>query len=477
MRIYSSHLNPGILTALAWLQFFGLHLALAYGNGRSFQTQKTCAASLSKFQDSGGLSIFISMFFLLSSFFSVLFAEQPCKSAYSFNDVWTLTLLNNPELKTFSYDLRASDAKILQSSLYPNPGLDVESEDIHRPIMQTTFLLSQQIELGGKRQARMNFAKMEQDKTFVDYEVKKRELFVETSLLFIETLIQQQKISFLEESLKGLQDFSQAVDKRVKAGKASPIEEANFIVLLSTAELDLKDAQRELKNAKLKLAAQWSAVGSAIGSAVGSITDAQACVCSDSFSVTGNLDWPAKLISLEEMGKLIQEHPQIARFSLEYSVRKAQVALEKSMAYPDVNVRGGPRYLKEDNKWTYVVGVAIPLPINDRNQGKIWEARENLEKLEHEKDAVWVKLLTELNTSYLTIQKAEDELYFFKNKVLPAAQKAYDFSHKGYELARYNYLEMLETEKMYRASQMRYIQALGEYHKALAILQGLIRTN
>ena len=120
-----------------------------------------------------------------------------------------------------------------------------------------------------------------------------------------------------------------------------------------------------------------------------------------------------------------------------------------------------------------MVGFSLPIPVNDRNQGKIWESRENLERMEKEREALWIKLLTELNTAYSTIQTALAEINLLQNTVLPFAKKAFDFSHQGYEMARYNYLELLETERVYRTSKLRYLQTLGEYHKALAILQGL----
>ena len=239
------------------------------------------------------------------------------------------------------------------------------------------------------------------------------------------------------------------------AGKASVIEESNFMVLLNTARIDLKNAQNQLKISKNKLAAQWGEASH------------------DTFVILGNLDWIPEMIPLEQMGHLIQDHPEIVRSYFEDNLRAARIAVEKSKAYPDVNLRGGPRYLEEAKQWVWVVGFSIPLPINDRNQGRVWESRENLGKVEKEREALWVKLLTELNTAYWTVQTVFSEINLLKNSILPAAQKAYDFSYKGYELARYNYLELLETERTYRTSKMRYLQTLGEYHKALAIIQGL----
>jgi outer membrane protein, heavy metal efflux system len=390
---------------------------------------------------------------LCGFFFFQTLGAQPF---YSLEDSLAFTLLNNPELNSFNYDMRANDARILQAGFRPNPVFDVETENIGAHIfMQTTFLLSQLIEFGGKRKARLQLSQSERDRVVLDYEVKKRQLFVNTTLLYVEALINQQKIAFLEDNLKVLQQFSSIVEKRIKAGKASVIEESNFIILLNTARIDLKNAQNELKNSKYKLAAQWGEADN------------------DAFTLLGTLDWTPPVVPLKEMGDLIQDHPQVILSYFEENLRAARIAVEKSKAYPDLNLRGGPRYLEEARKWVWVVGFAVPIPINDRNQGRIWESEENFERLEKEREALWVKLLTELNTSYSTIETTYSELNVLRNSILPAAQKAYDFSYKGYEMARYNYLELIETERAYRTSKIRYLQALGEYHKALAILQGL----
>lgn len=376
--------------------------------------------------------------------------------SYSLAEVLALTLLHHPDLNSFDYDMRTGDAKILQASFRPNPGIDVLTENLDAQVfMQTTLMLSQLIELGGKRHARIKVARTEKDRIALDYEVMKRQLYVSTSLLFIDVLINQQKIAFLEENFHTLQNFSSVVEKRLKAGKASVIEESNFIVLLNTARIDLNNALNELKNAKTKLAAQWGGT------------------CSNEFSILGDLNWIPEVIGFDKMGDLLQEHPQIIRSYFEDNLRSARIALERSKAYPDVAVDGGPRYLEEAKKWVWVVGLSVPIPINDRNQGRIWESQENLLKLEKERESLWIKLLIELNTSYSSLKTIFAELQILRNLILPAAQKAYDFSYKGYELARYNYLELLETERAYRTSKIRYLQALGEYHKALAILQGL----
>lgn len=377
-------------------------------------------------------------------------------SPHTLAEILALTVMHNPQINTYEYDQRAADARILQAGFRPNPDFDVEVENINAPIFfQSTFLLSQLIELGGKRHARLGVARGERDKFLLDYEVLKRQIFVETTLLFIDVLFNQKKVAFLEENLARLEGYSPIVEKRVKEGKASPIEESNFQILLNTARIDLQSAQNEWNKARSRLAAQWGDPGNY------------------EFRLEGNLEWIPQVISLSKLGEALEEHPQIIRSYLEDNLRSAKNALERSRAYPDVNLRGGPRYLEEAKKWVWVFGANVPLPVFDRNQGRIGESREFVDRLEKERESLWITLLTELNLTYSTLETVFSEIELYKNVIRPAAERAYAFSQRGYEMARYNYLELIETERTYRTSQLRYLEALTQYHKSLAVLQGL----
>jgi cobalt-zinc-cadmium efflux system outer membrane protein len=68
-----------------------------------------------------------------------------------------LALMHNPQLKAFSWDVRVSEARQLQASLWPNPELDIEVEEAGGgggrsgfDAAETTIALSQLIELGDK---------------------------------------------------------------------------------------------------------------------------------------------------------------------------------------------------------------------------------------------------------------------------------------------------------------------------------------
>jgi len=50
-----------------------------------------------------------------------------------------LALMHNPGLKAFSWDVRISEARRLQGSLWPNPELEVEVEEVGGPGQRSGF--------------------------------------------------------------------------------------------------------------------------------------------------------------------------------------------------------------------------------------------------------------------------------------------------------------------------------------------------
>ena len=90
-------------------------------------------------------------------------------------DAFALALCLNPELKGFSYEVRAAEARTLQAGLLPNPELGVEVEEFDRAgegsaSSEMVIGLGQLIELGGKRKWRRQVAEIEGELAAWNYE-------------------------------------------------------------------------------------------------------------------------------------------------------------------------------------------------------------------------------------------------------------------------------------------------------------------
>ncbi len=373
-----------------------------------------------------------------------------------------LTLTRSPELAAVSYDVRIAEARILQAKLLPNPELGLEAEDIvgsgafsNAGRSENTLQLGQLIELGGKRRARAREAGLGRDLARFDYETKKREVFVKTAENFIDVLAGQRRVALSEELVQLASSFIPAVEKRVEAGKASDLEKTRFDVAIGSARIDLEQARRDLLSARQRLAAQWGSTKPRFGSAV------------------GNLDATPAAGSFESLASKLETNPRLARFGTEIAHREAALAREKAAAVPDVTLRAGGRHIAESKDATAVVGLSVPLPFWNRNQGNIRAAREQIGRAGAEQAAAAAALTAELSTSYQNLTRARTSIGILRDTVLPGAESALNATGEGYEAGRFSYLDVLDARRTISAARIQYLQAITDYHKALHEVEAL----
>lgn len=375
-------------------------------------------------------------------------------------DVLQLMLQSNPELASFFKEILAFEGTKLQASKFRNPRFAVEAEDINssNSALQrfTTFRISQLIELGGKRSARMNVASLGQELADKSFEVKRLELIARTANTFIDVLAGQARLRVAEETVQLTQKVVDTAHRRVEAGKAPPIEETRSRVALSTATIELEQAKRELAAARTQLSLLWGSTTPNFG------------------TVLGDLEATVTIPSLEMLEQRIVSNPLAQRSMKNIDHRKAIIELEKSQRIPDVTLEGGMRRYLQTNDTTAVASLSIPIPLFDRNQGNLQEAYQRLSKAIDEQTAVELLLRTELTGAYQALRAAENEIRLLHDEVLPGARSAFDVANRGYELGRFSFLEMLDAQRALFQSRVLYVRALANYQRLINEIERLI---
>jgi cobalt-zinc-cadmium efflux system outer membrane protein len=391
--------------------------------------------------------------FILSGWAWPSFATEAEGSSLTLAKALALSLEKSPVLSSFSWDVRAAEARVIQARLAPNPELSFEGEDLTRPdeSLQNTLELSQLIELGGKRQMRVREAQFDRDTAEWDYQVKRLEVLKSTSLAFINVLFAQRNVQLAAENLELTEGAVPLTQKRVEIGKASDVELLRTDTAVATARIRLTEAKRDLEIARVDLASQWGGKRATFA------------------SVSGNLDQLRPIGSLESLQARLQENPDLARWTTERAKREATLNLVRAEAKPDLTLRAGPRLLGASHtNLTAVAGFSIPLPLWDRNQGKIAEAKANVAKIADEKAAAEAKAYAELNEAYQTLQSAAEEVRILHETVLPSSKKAVDQITDGYGAGRFGQLDVLDAQRTYNETQIEYVRALADYQKAQA---------
>lgn len=386
----------------------------------------------------------------------------PADSSLTLIEAVQRALLRNPKLAAYSYEIRAREARALQVSLLPNPEIAVELENFagNNDLSgfsgtETTISLSQLIEFAGKRSKRTRVAALEADLTAWDYQLNRLNVLAEVFLSFVKALTAQQRVALNHELVNIAEQFVQSIQKRVEAGKVSPAEAARAQVVLSSTKIDLERSKRELASARKQLAATWGS------SQV------------DFARVKGKLETTLRLPAWETLQKLVKRNPQIARWATEMEHRRAVLELEKAGRIPDPAISGGFRRLNETGDNAFVMGLSVPLPIFNRNQGAVQEAKYRHRQTELLQQAVVVDVNRRLTEVYNSLAAAYHELATLKSSVLPEAQKAFDVINRGYLMGKFGFLDVLDAQRTLFETRSRFIDALQSYHQSVAELERL----
>ena len=377
--------------------------------------------------------------------------------AVTLREALALALMHNPDLKAFSWDVRASEAKQLQASLWPNPELEAEIEEAGGSGerkgfdgAETTIQLSQLIEMGDKRGKRTKLASLEKELAGWDYEAKRLDVFTEVAKAFVEVLAAQQRLELTEELLRLSEELVDTVDKRVEAGKDSPLEKTKAAIASSNIKIQHKQAVGNLEFARKKLASTWAGEGAGFDSAA------------------GELDLPPAIPPIDELTDLLEQNPDIGRWSLEIDKSKAALELEKARAISDITLSGGMQRFNETDNNAVVFGISIPLPLANRNQGGKRQAAYNLSKTRESRRAARTRIQTELVEAYKTLSNAYTQATELQENVLQGAEIVFEASKTGYSRGKLDYLNVLDAQRTFFEAKARYIDALASYHTAKA---------
>lgn len=378
-------------------------------------------------------------------------------------DALALAVLQNPELRTYPYDLRAAEARVLQAGLRPNPELEIEVEEFAGSgerrgfdVAETTVQVGQPIELGGKRDKRVRLASLDKELVQWDYESARLDVMRDAGQAFAAVLAVQDRVALAERVLDLSRQAHATVAQRVEAGKDSPVDELRAGVVLSKSRIELQKAQKALTTARHNLAAVWGGRAASFERAVG-----------DFYEVS-------RPVPPEDPAAAIAANPDIARWETQEQRQRAALRLEKARAAPDVMLGGGVRRFEQTDDSALVFGLAVPIPLFDRNQGGIRQAIADLGKTRRQYEAVQVRTLAALSEATGALAAAYDEVTILRADVLPRAQQAFEAAQEGYQQGKFDYLYVLDTQRTLFETQAQYIDSVEAWHKAQAVVERLV---
>lgn len=387
---------------------------------------------------------------LLAAALLLVSAHGQAQAPLSLDAAIALALKAHPSLRAAAHDVAAQEGALAQAGALPNPELELLREGERADTRTTTAQLAIPFELGGKRAARIDAARQDGRLATLELAALRTQLRADTAAAFHEVVAATERRRMAQELAELAASAADATQRRVEAGKISPVDATRARVAHAGARIDLVQAERELESARIRLAALWGGDPRTL-----------------EVQVPATLELP-RAVPLEQLLARLEEAPDLQRARLRIDQREALARVEQSRRMPDVTLIVGTRREGRDERNQAVVGVSVPLPLFNRNQGAVREALRRVDQARDEREAEQLRVRAELAQAHARLSAALEEATLIASDILPGAEQAYRAARRGFEAGKFGFLDVLDAQRTLFQSKNQYLNAVAESRRAQA---------
>ena len=368
-----------------------------------------------------------------------------------------LALRENPTLRAKGFEVQSTRAGEITAGLIPNPTGSYTSEKYGaggNTVIEHTATLGQTLELGGKRQRRLDSAKAQTRVTEAELLDVRRQVVFQVKKTFTDALTAKAALALAEQNLKALEDLERVQRLRAEKGDISALELLRIQVQAYQFQRDAADARQAAGAAKVALRAV-----------------AGPNRVADDFDVEGELGFKDFTLTRKDLYRMtLENRPDVRAAEAAREKARADVNLARANAWWDVTPQ--LEYKRTNaNEQTLGFGFSIPIRIFDRNQGEIARTRSEVNRVDAVRQAVAVQALSEVDTALGALTTERGKLAALRDTYLPKAQQARDTVEFAYRRGGVNLLDFLDAQRTPRETSLEYLRALGNYWTAVYQLE------
>lgn len=364
-----------------------------------------------------------------------------------------MALQNNPTYKAALAEIDAADGSKLQASLPLNPDVVFEIENFAGEDEQEgfdgaeiTLGIEQTIELGGKRGNRTDVAEFTYKITQQHAKAQALSLLAETEYAFIRVVVAQERMALADKRLNLADKTHSIVKKRIGAAKAADIQHTKADIEKASAEVEKRKAAKELVTAKNDLARLLGGMDSA------------------SLDVESDISALPDMVDRQALIDALKNAPQSQAQELAKMQARSSLDLARSAAVPDPTFGLGVRRFNENDSTALVASLSFPIPVFNRNQGGIREAKANMIKTDAQSYAAGLSLRQSTLQAWESLAASLEETRSYQDEIIPSARKAYAQADDGYSRGAFSFLDLLDAQRtLYEVQQARLDSLLSVY--------------
>ena len=375
---------------------------------------------------------------------------------------------SNPTLLADKLSVDESRAQEITAFLRPNPTFTLSADGtqiapekgVWRPFAGTfeSPSISYLHERQHKRELRLESAKKATLIAESSHANLQRTLLFNLRGTFVATLQAKAVLQLAKDNLAYYDRVLEISRTRFDAGDIAQIDLDRLELQRVQYESDLQAAEESLENAKIQL-----------------LTLLNDRTRIEQFDVTGPFDFSDQLMPRDEFRKIAFDARPDFKAAVE-AIDKAQTDHKLAIANGSTDPTFGAWYThnsSNNNPFginTLGVSVGLPLRIFDRNQGEKLRTQLDITRNERLRDAAEATVLSDVDSSYATLESDLILLRPYKAKYLQQSVRVRDTIFFSYQHGGASLLDFLNVQAEYRIVQLAYVNLVGSYLSAASQL-------
>src|SRR3990167_3271272 len=388
-------------------------------------------------------------------------SSHPVDKKISLEEALKIAIEKNPQLQSTRDQVDAAIGSLRQSKLYPNPVLELLAEEMPNSEVglnqsQNLVGITQPIITGGKRGLGIKVSEKSKEKNELERDTVLLAVIADTKKAFYKVAADQEGYSIakkVEEIAKGIYESEKV---RFDAGEVAITNVLRAEVELSKARNSVSNAEGNLQNSIKELQTVMGIPEEIIDGSTGKL-----------------LSRPAELSLPELELKMNNNQPFLKASKKNIEIAETQLSLEKRQVIPDINLSAGYKRLTQENVDTVQMGVEIPAPFFNRNQGNIQKGKALSRKAKSENLSVYNDLLFQLKKNFNSYNVERKRVIEYRDKILPKAEESLKLITRGYKEGEFDYIDLLDAQRTWAETRISYIESLKILNLIIADIERL----
>ncbi|WP_425399176.1 TolC family protein [Aeoliella sp.] len=378
--------------------------------------------------------------------------------------VLSLTTQNNPTLRQARLQISAELAKAQQAGLYPNPTLAYAGEQIFVDVEGDTDspgefqggILSQRFITGGKlRLSREKYLRRAHVSEHLAVAQQYR-VCNDVRIHFYRTLAAQQRLEMHRELLKTAEDAAVTARELYNAGQANRYDVRKSNVMLQRTRLDVQRAEHEYRMRFRELTALVG-LDLPVGAVVGTLATTESLATFDA-----------------TLARIVAESPEVLAARAKLAADRVTIEREEVEWIPDIVVSAGSGYNFDARETVAVADVSIEIPLFDRNQGTVAQARADYNRQRREIRRTELTLRQRLAMVYEEYAMAFEHATEYRDSIVPEMKAAYRELLGSYKENRIEWPDVLQAQSDYAEVRLAQINFEEQLRRSEVLIQGYL---